>query len=107
MVIKYDIEIDKQVVAKELKRITNLIYKLLPYREENMDWEKPLETIFEELAGISRLIGRYQDSLFLLLSKLEGLFVLTKESDFGLFRRIIFEALSLCNKIREEIEQNE
>ena len=42
MVIKYDVEINNEVIIKELKKITNLIYKLLPSREENIDWEKPL-----------------------------------------------------------------
>ena len=71
MVIKYDVEINNEVIIKELKKITNLIYKLLPSREENIDWEKPLETIIEELAGMNRLLIDQHEILFPLLSKLE------------------------------------
>lgn len=106
MVIKYDVEINNEIIVKELKKITNLIYKLLPNREENIDWEKPLETIIEELAGMNRLLIDQHDILFPLLSKLEGLFVLTEAEDFSLFRRTIFECLSLCNQLGKEI-QNE
>ena len=67
MVIKYDVEINNEVIIKELKKITNLIYKLLPSREENIDWEKPLETIIEELAGMNRLLIDQHDILFPLL----------------------------------------
>lgn len=106
MVIKYNIEINNEVIIKELKKITNLIYKLLPSREEDLDWEKPLETIIEELAGIDRLLIDQHEILFPLLSKLEGLFTLTNVEDFGLFRRTIFECLSLCNILMKEV-QNE
>lgn len=104
MVIKYNIEIDNEAVVKELKKITNLIYKLLPSREENIDWEKPLETIIEELAGMDRLLVDQHEILFPLLSKLEGLFILTETKDFGLFRRTIFECLSMMNMLMKQCQ---
>jgi hypothetical protein len=55
MLLKYDFNIEKDAIAASLNRITNQIYKLLPIREEGKDWEKPLETIMEELAGMDRL----------------------------------------------------
>ena len=99
MLLKYDIEIDNQTILANLKRLTNLVYKLLPNREEHLDWEKPLETIIEELAGMSRLFVGQQETYLTLIAKLEGLFTLNKEEDFLLFRRIIFECLSLLNEI--------
>ena len=104
MVIKYDVEINNEVIIKELKKITNLIYKLLPSREENIDWEKPLETIIEELAGMNRLLIDQHEILFPLLSKLEGLFILTDIGDFGLFRRTIFECLSMMNTLMKQCQ---
>jgi hypothetical protein len=104
MVIKYNTEIDNGAIVKELKKITNLIYKLLPNREENIDWEKPLETIIEELAGMDRLLIDQHEILFPLLSKLEGLFTLTEEDDFALFRRTIFECLGLMNTIMKQCQ---
>ena len=104
MVIKYDVEINNEVIIKELKKITNLIYKLLPSREENIDWEKPLETIIEELAGMNRLLIDQHEILFPLLSKLEGLFILTDIEDFRLIRRTIFECLSMMNTLMKQCQ---
>ena len=56
MIIKYDMQIDNNSIEVNLKRITNQIYKLLPNREEGVDWETPLTTIMEELKGVQRLI---------------------------------------------------
>lgn len=100
MVLKYNIPIDNSVIDTELKKLTNQIYKLLPNREENIDWQKPLETIMVELAGMNRLIIEYPELMLPLLSKLEGLFTLTDAKDFFIFRRTIFECLSLISDLR-------
>ena len=99
MIIKYYADIDRVAIQNNLKRITNQIYKLLPNREEGSDWEKPLSTLMEELAGMDRLLEAYHEDLFALLCKLEGLFTLTKEDDFFLYRRTIFECLGLMNSL--------
>ena len=96
---KYGLEISKESFSINLKRNINLVYKLLPMREEGSDWEKPLETILEELVGMSRLLVGLQPALFPIICKLEGLFSLTDEEDMALFRRTIFECLSLLSKI--------
>lgn len=105
MVLKYDIEIPNEDVVVNLKRITNQVYKLLPSREEGADWEKPLSTLIEEMAGMERLFDGQYSTLFSLLCKLEGLFILTKEEDFFLFRRTIFECLSLINEMVNQINE--
>ena len=102
MVIKYDAEIDNEAIESNLKRVTNQIYKLLPNREEGIDWETPLTTIMEELSGMDRLLIGQHEILFCLLSKLEGLFVLINEEDFFQYRRTIFECLSLMSSLKEE-----
>ena len=99
MLLKYSLEIDKKAVVASLNRIVNQIYKLLPDREEGIDWEAPLETILAELSGMDRLLVGKHDILFPLLCKLEGLFILTQEEDFFLFRRTIFEALNLMSTV--------
>lgn len=100
MILKYGAEIDNSAIDKNLNRITNQIYKLLPSREENSDWQKPLTTIIEELAGMDRLLFDQHDTLFPLLCKLEGLFLLSEDKDFFLYRRTIFECLGLINNIK-------
>lgn len=100
MILKYGAEIDKSAIDKNLNRITNQIYKLLPSREEKTDWQKPLTTIIEELAGMNRLLFDQHEVLFPLLCKLEGLFLLSEDKDFFLYRRTIFECLGLINNIK-------
>lgn len=100
MIIKYECDIQTEAICANLKRITNQIYKLLPLREEGGNWEKPLLTIIEEMAGMSRLLFDQHETLFLLLCKLEGLFTLTEEDDFESYRRTIFDCLGLINGIK-------
>lgn len=100
MNIKYNITLSRTIIQNDIKRIVNQIYKLLPLREENKDWQKPLQTIIEELAGMKRLfLGQQEQSFFILLCKLEGMFELVQSIDFDLYRRTIFECLSLLNQI--------
>lgn len=99
MLIKYEAEIQDSSIYFNLKRITNQVYKLLPSREEGVDWERPLETLIEELAGMDKILIDQHDILFPLLCKLEGLFILTKEDDFPLYRRTIFECLGLISEL--------
>ena len=99
MIIKYYADIDDDAIKNNLKRITNQIYKLLPNREEGSDWEKPLSTLIEELAGMDRLLINQHENLFALHCKLEGLFTLVEEEDFFLYIRTIFECLGLMNSL--------
>lgn len=101
-VVKYNLEIYNENIEALFKRDINLIYKLLPLREEDKDWKKPLQTIIEELVGLNRLLFDFQTDLFLVICKLEGLFTLTSEEDFPLYRRTIFECLSLLNDIKND-----
>ena len=103
MIIKYYADIDAAAIQNNLKTITNQIYKLLPNREEGIDWESPLATIMEELAGMDRLFIDHKDVFFPLICKLEGLFSLTSEEDFFLYRRTIFECLSLVGQVKRVI----
>lgn len=105
METKYGIIIDNAAIVANLKRITNQVYKLLPSREEGADWEKPLTTLIEEVSGMDRVLIGQHDILFPLLCKLEGLFVLTQTNDFLLFRRTIFECLSLINNLTKRCQE--
>lgn len=97
MKIKYDSEISAEAIKLNLKRLTNQIYKLLPNREEGIDWQAPLQTIIEEFAGMDRLLIDQHEILFQLLCKLEGLLTLENEEDFFEYRRSIFESLGLVS----------
>lgn len=104
MILKYNIEIKNANIADRIQNLINQIYKLLPNREQGVDWEKPLETILEQLVGMYRLMNnQYSEIFFPLLNKLEGLYSLTKEDDFLCYRRTIFECLGLMNELKEKI----
>jgi len=55
MVMKYDLEFDNNAIRKNLDRITNQIFKLLPSREEGSDWEVPLQNLILEIKGMKAL----------------------------------------------------
>lgn len=104
MILKYSIEIENKIIVNRIQSLINQIYKLLPNREQGIDWEKPLETILEQLVGMYRLMNnKYSEIFFPLLNKLEGLYSLTKEDDFLCYRRTIFECLGLMNELKEKI----
>lgn len=104
METKYNIDIDKEIILKNLKRLINQTYKLLPNREEGIDWSTPLSTIIEEFAGMYELFNRDLGEDYLsLLSKLEGLNTYKEEDEFFNFRRTIFECLNLMNKVSEYV----
>lgn len=106
MRIKYGVIINDDSVQRNLKRLTNQIYKILPEREEELDWRSPLNTIILELAGMDRLLVDQHDILFPLLCKLEGLLILTQPEDFYMFRRTIFECLSLMSNLKKNLCQD-
>ena len=102
IIIKYNAKISEEALENNLKRIINQVYKLLPNREEGNDWEKPLSTLIEEIAGMDRLLLENHEIFFCLLCKLEGMLTLTREEDFLLFRRTIFECLSLLSELKKK-----
>ena len=104
MVLKYNININNLIIHDRLQNLINQIYKLLPSREQGTDWEKPLQTILEELAGMQRLMNcGYSKIFFPLLNKLEGLYSLVEDDDFLCYRRTIFECLGLMNDLQKSI----
>lgn len=105
MILDCGADINKEAIAANFKRLTNQIYKLLPNREENIDWQTPLTTIIEEISGMDRLLSEQHEILFALLCKLNGLFDLIEEDDFFLYRRTIFECLNLMLTLKEKICQ--
>ena len=105
MILTIGADINKDAIIENLKKLTNQIYKLLPNREEAIDWETPLGTIIEEISGMDKLLIGYHEILFPLLCKLQGLYDLTKEEDFFLYRRTIFECLNLLSSLKDGVIQ--
>ena len=107
MFIKYNIEINNDIIAKRFQSLINQVYKLLPTREQGVDWTKPLQTILEELIGMQRLLNCGESQIyFSLLSKMEGMYSLIQKQDFQCYRRTIFECLNLMNTLKHQCLQN-
>ena len=104
MKLKYNINFSDDIIEKDIKRIINQIYKLLPLREEGQNWQKPLQTIIEQLAGLQRLfLGEQQEIFLILLCKLEGMNILVANQQFSLYRRVIFECLSILSEMKKNV----
>lgn len=78
--------------------LINMIYKLLPIREEEKDWENYLESCIAEIQGFHDIFEEI-DSLEIvrILSKLESLKSLTEEEDFYQYRKTVLECTNLVN----------
>ena len=96
---KYLFDFSEECIKKEITRLTNQLWKLIPMRENEEDWHKQLDTVILEVAGLGEIF--YTDSQFLqLLSKLEGLSV-QEDIDFNLYRKTIFESISLLQGFKK------
>ena len=99
METKYGFEFSKEEINKEIIRLTNQMWKLIPMRENNEEWEKQLETVIIDIAGKDEIF--LHNSQFLqLLSKLEGLRVVDVE--FSIYRKTIFECINLINDTKSK-----
>ena len=65
-------------------------------RENSEDWLNQLETVLIEIAGLHYLFN-VDDKYLILLSKLEGLKVISLE--FSYYRKTVFETISLLREI--------
>lgn len=101
-----DFTISTKAAQTNLNRIVGQIFRLLPTREENGEWQKPLETIVVELLGMSHFFEDQTD-ICALVCKLQGLLEGVDSIDFMLFRRTIFEACSMTSALRESLNVNE
>ena len=50
---KYDFEFTVEVIDKNVRRLTNQMWKLIPMREHEEDWPKQLDTVILEIAGMN------------------------------------------------------
>lgn len=97
---KYEFNFAKETVDKNVMRLTNQIWKLIPMREHNEDWKKQLDTVIIEVAGLNEIFI-WSPQFLQSLSKLEGLKV-TEDIDFALYRKTVFEIISLVQEFKNE-----
>lgn len=96
METKYGFDFSKEIIHQNVQRLTNQLWKLIPMREKEEDWNKQLETVILEIAGQNEIFS--SSPLFLqLLSKLEGLRIINLE--FIIYRKTVFECINLLQEI--------
>lgn len=89
-------------MIKTIQYLTNQLWKLIPMRENNEDWEKQLDTVILEMVGLNEI---FMGPTFLfILSKLEGLKVKGKKVDFDFYRKTVFECISLIQRLKNNNE---
>ena len=93
---KYDVKFPEETISKNITRLTNQMWKLIPMRENEENWEKQLETVIVEVVGLNEIFVMCPTFLQL-LSKLEGLRV--KEMNFELYRKTVFECINLIQEL--------
>lgn len=93
---KYDLRFSEEVIRKNITRLTNQMWKLIPMRENEENWEKQLETVIIEVVGLNEIFVMCPTFLQL-LSKLEGLHV--KEMNFELYRKTVFECINIIQEL--------
>lgn len=95
-----NLDIADNIVVKDLRRLINQIWKLLPMRENEEDWQKQLDNVLIELRGLHIMFGDQLDFL-ILLSKLEGLYGV---KNFMTYRMVIFSVISSLTDMANAID---
>lgn len=89
---KYGYNFKNEAIINYLTGLKNNIYKLLPLREENLEWKKYLESLLVlELKGCEDLFTNI--NFISLICKLNSLY----NVNFYLYRKGIFESLKIVD----------
>ena len=88
------------IVGKDLRRLVNQIWKLLPMRENEENWQKQLNSVLNELYGLHIMFDDQLDFL-ILVSKLEGL---VKTDNFMTYRMVVFSAISILTELANKYD---
>jgi hypothetical protein len=75
--------------------LVSRIYKLLPLKEDRLDWQQYLSNLNIELLGAEEIYLKNAHFLSL-VHKLESLYLLESHNDY---RRMIFECISVAKSI--------
>lgn len=96
METKYGFNFPPEALEKNVIRLTNQMWKLIPMRENEEDWEKQLDTVILEIAGLNEIFVKNPQFLQL-LTKLEG--IKKEVPEFSLYRKTVFESIGLLREL--------
>lgn len=98
MKTKHGLEFSEETGKRYKTLMINMIYKLLPIREEDKDWKKHLDSCIIEISGFKNLFDHMDElTLVRILSRLEGLKDLDGEDDFYNYRKTVLECTNLVD----------
>lgn len=93
----------QQQIKEHKKFLTNAIFKLLPYKEQNYPHlDRYFTALLFRINGLNHLFYE-QAEIITLMSILEGA---RTEKDFDLYRKAIFDACDVVKKLKE-VDENE
>lgn len=95
-ITKYGL-VEVEGIKKNISRLTNQLWKLIPMRENEENWSKQLDTVIIEITGLNEIF-MINCELLQLLAKLEGLREAGLAVPFELYRKTVFECISLLQE---------
>lgn len=101
---KYGGEITPKLLTNYLGNLVNLIFKILPIRESGeTSLPSYMESLEMELIGCKSLIAALdEDPMFLSILSIIQHLIENPESSVDIYRREVFKAISLCNKLKDK-----
>lgn len=95
-----NLEFTAEVIQQDRTRLINQLWKLIPMRENEEDWQTHLKTMIEEISGLNEI---YKDQVegLILLSKLEGLTSKVCD-DFMIYRKTVFRCIDLLGQVLKD-----
>ena len=99
---KYDFDLSDEVIKRDLKRLINQVWKIIPMCENGEDWHKQIETVLTELVGLNEVFMQ-KDQFLQSISKLEGIFL--RDVEFSFLRKSVFEIITLLQELNNGIKE--
>lgn len=95
---KYGFDFPVEVINKNILRLTNQVWKLIPMREKEEDWQRQLDTVLLEIVGLNEIFLQRTEYLQI-LSKMEGLKE-QQDLEFHFYRKTVFEIITLLTQCK-------
>ena len=102
MISKYEFDFTCEAIVKNITRLRNQMWKLIPMYENDEDWGKQLKTVIIEIAGLKEIFTSAPQFLQI-FSKLEGLQIVNV--DFFTYRKTVFECINLLQELKKEYDK--
>ena len=100
----YGTKITVESLKRNMARLTNQIWKLIPMRENNEDWQKQINNVKLELIGLNAIFN-FDSNYLHLLANLEALLIV--DTEFTQYRSKVFESINLLGECcKNAIKQN-